>query len=87
MSGGRPPSFNSFTCPNCKALNQVVKVERGPETVDHDVACRSCGAPLPGRKGNFVRKVLHAAKSRTHSKIAARIVTAAMKSHSQTDYR
>jgi hypothetical protein len=44
----------SFTCPNCQA--HVVKAERGPETVDHDLACRSCGAPLPGREGDFVLK-------------------------------
>jgi predicted Zn finger-like uncharacterized protein len=56
MAGGRPPSLNSFTCPNCQALYHIVKVERGPETVDRDVTCRSCGAPLPGREGNFVLK-------------------------------
>ena len=47
---------NSFTCPNCQTLYQVVKGERGPETVDHDVACRSCGAPFPGRDGEFILK-------------------------------
>ena len=48
--GGRPPSFNSFTCPNCGALYQVVKVERGPETNDRDLTCRSCGGSLPAAK-------------------------------------
>jgi hypothetical protein len=72
MPGGRPPSFNSFTCPNCQALYHLVKVERGPETVDGDVTCRSCGAPLPGREGNFVlkyfmlRKAGRVQKSRAH---------------------
>ena len=56
MAGGRPPSFNSFTCPNCKALYQVVKAEPGPETVDREIVCRSCGAPLTGRDGKFVLK-------------------------------
>jgi hypothetical protein len=46
----------SFTCPNCQALYQLVKVEAGPETTFHDVACRACGASLPGREGNLVRK-------------------------------
>ena len=32
MAGGRPPAFNLFTCPNCRALYHVVKVEAGPET-------------------------------------------------------
>jgi hypothetical protein len=55
MVGGGP-AVKMFTCPNCQALYQVVKVERGPETVDRDVTCRSRGAPLPGREGNFVLK-------------------------------
>ena len=33
MAGGRPPSFNSFTCPNCQALYHIVKVEAGPGSV------------------------------------------------------
>jgi hypothetical protein len=56
MAGGGPPSFNSFSCPNCDALYQVVKVEPGPETVDRQIACRSCGSPLAGRDGKFVLK-------------------------------
>ena len=56
MAGGRPPSFNSFTCPNCKALYHIVKVEAGPETVFQEVPCRVCGEPLVGREGNFVLK-------------------------------
>ena len=56
MPGGRPAAFPSFTCPNCAAFYQVVKVEAGPETVEAEVACRSCGAPFPGREGNFVLK-------------------------------
>jgi hypothetical protein len=55
MVGIRQSGLKMFTCPNCQALYQVVKVERGLETVDRDVAC-SCGAPLPGREGNFVLK-------------------------------
>ena len=46
----------TFTCPSCRAPYQVVKCERGPETVDHDLTCRSCEAPFPGRDGNFVLK-------------------------------
>ena len=49
MAGGRPPSFISFTCPNCQALYHVVKVEAGPETTEAEVTCRACGAPFPGR--------------------------------------
>jgi len=56
MAGGRPPSFYSFTCPNCQALYHIVKVEAGPETNDRELACRSCGAPLPSREGSLVLK-------------------------------
>ena len=56
MAGGRPPSFNSFTCRNCQALYQVVKVEAGPETVFQDVTCRVCRDFLLGREGNLVLK-------------------------------
>jgi hypothetical protein len=56
MPASRPPAFNSFTCRNCNAIYQMVKVEAGPETVDREVNCRSCGATLPGRDGNFVLK-------------------------------
>ena len=44
------------TCPNCKALYHIVKVEAGPETVFQEVPCRVCGEPLVGREGNFVLK-------------------------------
>ena len=44
-------AFNPFTCPNCKALYQVVKIEAGPETKGHEIACRVCGVPLAGREG------------------------------------
>jgi hypothetical protein len=56
MAGGRSPSFNSFTCPNCQALYSLVKVEAGPETNDRELACRVCDAPLPAREGRFVLK-------------------------------
>ena len=36
-------------------LNQV---EAGPETLDRELNCRACGAPLPARDGRFVLKYL-----------------------------
>jgi hypothetical protein len=48
--------FNTFTCPNCNALYQLVKVEAGPETDNREIACPVCGAPLAGRDGKFVLK-------------------------------
>jgi hypothetical protein len=50
--------FKSFTCPNCNAFYQVVKVEAGPETTGHEIACRVCGIPLEGREGKYVLKYL-----------------------------
>jgi len=48
--------FNTFACPNCNALYQVVKVEAGPETADREITCLACGSPLTGREGKFVLK-------------------------------
>jgi hypothetical protein len=48
--------FISFTCPNCEALYQLVKAEAGPETVDRQIACQVCDAPLPGREDGFILK-------------------------------
>jgi hypothetical protein len=45
-----------FNCPHCDALYQVVKVEAGPETVDRQLTCRSCGGPLPSSEGKFIIK-------------------------------
>ena len=45
-----------FKCPHCGALYQVVKEEAGPETVDNQIACRPCGAPLAGRGGSLILK-------------------------------
>jgi predicted Zn finger-like uncharacterized protein len=56
MPGGRPAAFNTFTCPNCGAFYQVVKVEAGPETDNREIKCRACGGPLVGREGKFVLK-------------------------------
>jgi hypothetical protein len=54
MSGiGR---FNTFACPNCNALYQVVKVEAGPETADREITCLACGSPLTWREGKFALK-------------------------------
>jgi hypothetical protein len=54
MAGGS--HVKTFICPNCNALYQVVKVEAGPETKGHEIACRVCGVPLAGREGKFVLK-------------------------------
>jgi transcription initiation factor IIE alpha subunit len=55
MPRGNPSSFNFYTCPNCSALYEVVKVEAGPAT-DREITCPVCDAPLAGREGEFVLK-------------------------------
>jgi hypothetical protein len=45
-----------FNRPNCNALYQIVKIEAGLETIDLEVNCRVCGAPLPGRENGLVLK-------------------------------
>jgi len=74
MAGGRPPLFNTFVCPNCQALYQIVKVEAGPETDSREIVCRACGGPLVGREGKFVLKYFllrKAARTRRRSVEAA----------------
>jgi predicted RNA-binding Zn-ribbon protein involved in translation (DUF1610 family) len=51
-------STTYFNCPNCGALYHLIKVESGPETVDQEISCRSCGGPLQGREGGLVLKYL-----------------------------
>jgi hypothetical protein len=72
MARGGPSSFVFFTCLNCKALYQLVKVEAGPETVDRALTCLVCGVPLPSREGEFVLKYFllrKAARGRTNNKL------------------
>jgi hypothetical protein len=54
MAASKSPPL--FTCPNCKALFQCVKVEAGLETGDIEIGCQVCGGPLAGREGKFVLK-------------------------------
>ena len=44
-------AFNPFTCPNCNALYQVVKVEAGLKTDDRERWLEACGGALAGREG------------------------------------
>jgi predicted Zn finger-like uncharacterized protein len=66
----RVSHFDTFTCPQCKALYQVVKDEAGP---DREITCRGCGTPLPGRKGKFVLKyfLLRGAERKRHGRAKA----------------
>jgi hypothetical protein len=71
MAGCRSGSFVFFSCLNCKALYQIVKVGAGPETGDRVVTCLLCGASLPSREGKFVLKyslLRKAGRGRTDNK-------------------
>src|SRR6516162_10695394 len=55
-----PRSFSFFTCANCGALYQVVRAgEAVPESVNGEIACRSCGDSMPGRAGQSALKYFH----------------------------
>jgi hypothetical protein len=54
-----PRSFSFFTCANCGALYQVIRGEAGPESVNGEIACRSCGGSMPGRAGQSALKYFH----------------------------
>jgi transcription elongation factor Elf1 len=45
-----------FECPHCGAGYKLVQVEADSETIDRQITCRKCGAPLQGRQGNVVFK-------------------------------
>ena len=47
MAGGRPPSFISFTCPNCQALYHVVKVEAGPGNFEDGAIAANAPDAMP----------------------------------------
>jgi hypothetical protein len=67
-----------FNCPHCNALYQIVKAAAGPESADHEVACRVCDGPLPGREGNFVVKYFMLRKAgRRKGDIASAVKTLA----------
>jgi predicted Zn finger-like uncharacterized protein len=43
-----------MNCPHCGAAYKVVRLEAPSDPVE--VACRSCGGPLPAREGTFLLK-------------------------------
>ena len=51
MARGKSNSIVFFTCLNCKALYQLLKVEAG--AVDRAVTCLVCGVPFPSCEGEF----------------------------------
>ena len=58
MLGGMPNFYSEplFRCKSCFALYQVIKAPADPKTIDLEIACRVCNAPLPAREGQFVLK-------------------------------
>jgi len=76
---------SSFECPNCAAKYEVVRVEAPPgPTIDREITCVSCGAPLNGREGQLILKYflveghdgladakLHARRNQRKSKASA----------------
>jgi hypothetical protein len=46
-----------YSCPNCKSLYHVVRVEAGAETTEH--ICSGCREPLPPRDGRSILKYFY----------------------------
>jgi hypothetical protein len=69
MAKSRPAAFVFFTCLNCKALYQLIKVEAG--AVDRAVTCLVCGVPFPSCEGEFDLKyslLRKASRRKTYNK-------------------
>ena len=45
-----------FECAQCGAKYKLVRAEADEQTIDCQITCRKCGAPLQGRQGNAVLK-------------------------------
>jgi ribosomal protein S27E len=45
-----------FSCPNCGAPYEIVRVEADVVLPDREITCLGCGAPLQGREGGFALK-------------------------------
>ena len=48
--------LSPFECPNCGAKYKLIRVEAEPQSLDRQITCRSCGAPLHGREGAIALK-------------------------------
>jgi hypothetical protein len=69
MARGKSNSLVFFTCLNCEALYQLLKVEAG--AVDRAVTCLVCGVPFPSREKEFDLKyslLRKAARRKTYNK-------------------
>jgi len=58
IAGMTEQRSTSFNCQNCDAEYRLVRLEADRETVDRELACIACGAPLNGREGRFLLKYL-----------------------------
>ena len=59
----RGTTTGRFNCPYCDALYHLIEAEAGPETVDLELTCVVCDAPLPAREGPVVFKYFLAGRS------------------------
>jgi len=57
-----------FNCRHCDALYYLIETEAGPETLDLQLTCVVCDAPLPARKGPSVFKYFRSGSSPSRRK-------------------
>lgn len=56
MPTGQASRATRFSCPNCGAAYDLVRVETESVTTDRELVCLACGAPLKSREGRFILK-------------------------------
>jgi hypothetical protein len=56
--------IGQFNCSHCDALYHLTEAEAGAETVDLQLTCVACDAPLPSREGQVFFKYVRAGPRR-----------------------
>jgi predicted RNA-binding Zn-ribbon protein involved in translation (DUF1610 family) len=64
----RGPTTGQFNCPHCDALYNLIETEAGPETLDLQLTCVACDAPLSAREGRVIFKYFRAGSSPSRRK-------------------
>lgn len=60
---GAPEGRAVWPCPHCGEQYKIVETEAGPETVNREITCLTCGGPLQGRRGKYIRKYFRIKKA------------------------
>jgi hypothetical protein len=61
--------IGQFNCLHCDALYYLIETEAEPETVEVQLTCVACDAPLPAREGRVLFKYFRPGPRRKPRKI------------------